>query len=1218
MHKLLSLVLSVSILTSSVAPALGQGGPITRGIAQGSRRQIVTLAEYQARSAQLSSQLARSIAQQTTLSANNVLQSQILSGNVKGLASQILQKPILLRAPILRNEFVALSLVPGAVTPAQRAQALKTYQTELKNTKKALAVSQTDLTSFLTYAKKHPLQQQVMAVRNLLADASSIGLLGSQKQAPILLDFYEQAKGSLFEDPAALITARGLLWMRAYDELGAFLEKNGQNPVLSGVKEYVQKYDLPVKFASVQESLSPAVNVNLAFFLNQGFMMPNRLHADASLQATEKWMSIKQDVMSVLKQNSVAPQAKQERVIPLIRRNEPQTTSTAIAKEESTLPEEFSIVPLMPGGFVQPTYVASVEKPVASTLTKEVSAPAAQPASSSSGIVYSGVPVFALANAFKQVAGWAKNFLKKGKQYDRSTFPVNVQSASGEIQETPLTFSIGESLSAAEYDRVVFREDPRFAKGYIVELHDHGKDPIRMDHFYMGLYSQDVGRLVKAAQQTDVELRLKLEHAADVSHETISKPVYSELTGEVLPLTVTVQLERPLWSRELRMAFSHWLEALGLPGTYSPSVLADAKLVLRENGELWMEPQGSTTLVPLPKKYYVRLPKNQTSNLVKMIPQLGNEPLNVVLSPTANRVNIVARDASLTNVSLGKTMGSIVNGSLGIAESNAKSLMFSINYVLPGFASLLTPILKKYGEKKLLALSLGMSVASGVLATLGGFYGFVEHMTLGPVQKGLFVSAMLLMSGASILKQLVSNMLIRANRGEVVLSNTAKQTAKVVEAPVQEQAHGFALIAKRAKEFFTNKSEQSLRDIALYNLSFVYKNIGTLAFLSAPFVIEHGVKALTGVSLGIDYSASFPLYAAYSTYVMWKILRSKLRDAYTAKTLIQSQQMVTNMLKTGGEILAAGPVTNAIIDDVARSFKDSLDALAFAHIKLDPSKEKKQLYKSTKELVLAQLEQNLVNQHHMSAPQAKELVEKVATSIKRQENNLGNMWKMMKAPGVPALTSAMTLATVHEFVISSSFSGTMKALISEGELANFLIAASLYVPFIIGRLGGNWISRRISKDSMYLFCSALSAVGTGIMATAGSSVSQTIAGAAIASLGVGNFFTQMYDYIMTKYPKQNRELSSILALTMGLGGLGAIPAGYFATQAGLGMPLDLLYAGGMLGVSLLLTPGMLKNSSIIKGLWEGVRAPVQKLINRIQNAFHRGGDEPPLVQNTAN
>ena len=1154
MNKLLSLVLSVSIFISSVTPALGQalGGNVARRFVAPKYSSRVTKTAF-------SNNLYRQILAKTTnVSVRNV-------------------------------QMAAL------------------YQNQLKHVQSLLRVPHTQLPSFLSAAQKTPNLKAIKDVRNVLNQASALGLVGSLEQAPTLLNFYKQAQGTVFEDTAALITARGLLRMQAYTQLGTFLAQNAKKPILGGVSAYVQARNLPVEIpAALKNATVPAENASLASFLGEGFL-PSRLHADPSAKATELWMEVTLPQEHPLAQ----PVFAQADVSAASQQLQPEIPAQAEAISKETLfSQDIHLVVPQPGGAVNSSYIKG-----------QSTARAVQPASktenastSSSGILYSGIPVFSVLNSSKKaLARLRKKITKKEEDFDRTLFPVSVQSAAGVETKAPVLFNIGKSLPSAEYDRVVFREDPRFENGYIIELHDHGKDPIRMDHFYMALYNQDLGRLVKAAQQTGISLRLKLEHTANVSYETVSKSIYSERTGKVLPLEVSVQLNRPLWSREMKQAFSHWLEAIGLPGTYSPNVLAEAKLVLRENGEIWMQPKGSSSLVPLPEEYYVRLPKNQVKNLVQMMSRLEGEPLNIVLSPTENRVNIVARDASLTNVSLGKTMGSIVNGSLGIAESHSKSLMFSINYVLPGFASLLTPVLKKYGEKNLLALSLGMSVSSGVLATLGGFYGFVENMTLDSVQKGLFVSAMLLMSGASILKQLVSNMLIRANRGEVTLSSASvKKAAAQVEDQTQQQAHGLALIAKRTKEFFTNKSEQSLRDIALYNLSFVYKNVGTLAFLSAPFIIEHAVKGLTGVDLGIDYSASFPLYAVYSSYVMWKILRSKLRDAYTAKNLIQSQQMIANMLKTGGEILATGPVNKAVIDDVARSFKDSLDALAFAHIKLDPSKGKKQLYNNTKEQVLAQLEQNLINQHQLSAEQAKDLVEKVAISIKKQENNLGNMWKMIKAPGVPALTTAMTLATVHEFVISSSFSGMMKGLISEGELANFLIAASLYIPFIVGRLGGNWVSRRISKDSMYLLCSALSAVGTGIMATAGGSVSQAITGAAVASLGVGNFFTQMYDYIMTKYPKHNRELSSILALTMGIGGLGAIPAGYFASQVGAGIPVDLLYAGGMLAASLVLTPGMLKNSSIVKGIADMVRIPWKSLKTRVKRFFHRDGDEPPL------
>ena len=1146
MRKLLSLVLSVSILASSITPAMGQalaGRSVAKGV-----RKTVTLADKRALT-KLNQNVARRVsAAQVRALPVSILQTRILQGNVKGLAADILKRPVAVRAPILRNEFVTLSLIPGAVTAAQRAQAVKAYQIQLKNTQQALKVSQIDLDSFLTYAKENLTDENVLAVQGVLADASALGLVGTKENAPVLIDFYKQAQGTVFEDVAALITARGLLRMQAYEELENWLNELEPKDILGGTISYIAQRQLPIAVKPADLNLHPtAVNKKLADFLKINFES-NRLHADPSMAATDQWVSL-----------------ESPRVVPAAQRIEQQKVA------------------------VQQTVKTPVREDVSAGVVQE--------------------------KASKRMNNIQK-LLKRGEEFDRKTFPVEVMDVAGQAQEVPVTFSIGGSLSAEGYDHVVFREDPGFENKYIIELHDHGKEPIKMGHFYMALYNNDVGALVKAAQKAGVKLRLKLEHTANVNYETITKPVYDK-EGNILPLEVSVQLGKPLWARELNQAFVHWMESsMGLTVNHSQNILRDAKLVLRNNGELWMQLEGSKTLTPLPQEYYVRLPKHQVQNIVSLLPAVEKgQSFNIILSPTSNRVNMVARDASLTNASLGKTMGSVVYNSLGVQKESAQAMMFVINYVMPGFASLMTPALKKSGEKNLLTLSLGMSVAAGVLATLGGFNGFVEGVTLGPVQKGLFIGALLLMSGASIIKQLVSNMLIRANRGEVVLTSTEKKTAQAI---VQERStvQGSALIAKRFKEFFTKKSEMSLRDLVLYNKGFVYKNVGTLLFLASPFLIEYGTLGLTGIDLGIDYSASFPLYAGYSSYVMWKVLRSKLRDAYTAKNLLQSQQMLSNMLKTGAKALAGQHVTKNTIDDVARSFKDSLDALAFAHIKVNPTQQKKQFYQEAKEHILADLENSLKKGHHMPATQAHELVEQVTASIKVQENNLGNMRKMLKAPGVGALATAMTLATVHEFGISNSFAGTMDHLI-QGELANFLMATSLYVPLIIGRLGGNWISRRISPDTMYLLCSALSAIGPAVMIGAGNSVPLIITGAAIASLGVGNFFTQMYDYIMNKYPKQNREISSILALTMGVAGLGAVPAGWITAEK-MGAPLDLWYAGAALAASLVLTPGMMKNSSIIKGVKQAVSQPWKKLKNNVKKWFNRGGNVPPVAEVSAN
>ncbi len=206
--------------------------------------------------------------------------------------------------------------------------------------------------------------------------------------------------------------------------------------------------------------------------------------------------------------------------------------------------------------------------------------------------------------------------------------------------------------------------------------------------------------------------------------------------------------------------------------------------------------------------------------------------------------------------------------------------------------------------------------------------------------------------------------------------------------------------------------------------------------------------------------------------------------------------------------------------------------------------------------------------------------------------SFASWWKVLKeAKGVKALSLAMTLASVHEFILSSSFAASINTLVPDGAYANFLVALCLYVPFIAGRLGGNVIGKRISSGSMYILCSALSAIGTAMMIANVGNLAPTMVGAIVASLGVGNFFTQMYDYIMQKHPKLQREISVILALTMAIAGLATLPASYLTS---ITKNLDLIYAGVCLGLSLVLTPGMMKDSTLFKF----VNTQVKKLFGK--------------------
>ncbi|WP_428053818.1 MFS transporter [Candidatus Avelusimicrobium stercoris] len=1250
MKTTLSLLLSFCILFSSVSPSLAQTLPVKAGKGIAKQGKVVGKivqkgvavpkvklpANAQVYSAgKRVGQMVPTLPSVTVVPNGSYLQvpSALISSKLTDLTSHhalsvgeltdglpgpiFAQTSPLARAAALRSLFVTFYL-HGNANLAQQAEAVKFYRTELEALSGSFAkLPKGDERSALLIAsnKSHASYKDVLDCNHALSDAAALGLVGTKADAPALINFYKKAVNSPFEKTAEVIAARGLLRQGAYDQLQELATLTGaKGPFWQDLSAVVQEKGLPVQINAVAGEAAPASS-DMARFLKLGCPQ-NVLNADISRKATQDWLELGASAPAAapvaVKAPAAAPAARQ------VEMPKVQLVGSDLVLSPTAVPTEGEVV-------TETTPAVTESKGSVEFLGRSDE-------NNNSGILYSGVPVFAIGKLFKKGAAWIKNrFNKKAPEpiyhepglHDATQIsevysnlrspeaPASADELMGAGEEGPVPVSekgfkltrvdekgierilpvnleISNRFRVKGYNRVAFALTPNFKHGYVAELRNQTQPPLRMAHFYMRLQADQVGSLVdlvRAAGMT--KFSLKLETRPDVVYQATTQQVTDAATGALLPLEVT------------------------LP---EKSVAHGEKVVLLPEGNLAL--QGTDGKIHNLSRFYVRLPKNQIGKFVQILRQSPTK-FNVSVHPTQNRADLIVRDASLTNVSLGKTMGPVVNGALDMDVSAANGMMFGINYVLPGLASLLTPVLKKYGEKNLMVLSLAMSTAAGALATAGGFYGFVEGMALSPVQKGLFITALFLMSGSSILKQLVSNLLIRANRGEVIL-NAAKDALKTAETEMTvAEKQGFAKMGERVKEFFTKKSEVSLKDIVLYNLSFVYKNVGTLAFLASPYLINHGIQLATGVDLGLDYSISFPIYAGYSGWVAWKVWRAKLRDAYSAKNLEQSQKMLQGTLDAGAKVLgeAKGEVSSLMIDDVARGFKDSLDAWVFANVKMDSSKKSGDLYKGAKKELFAGLEKQLSEQYNIPADRMNSLVHKVKHSVAVQENTIGNMGKMLKAPGVAALASAMTLATIHEFVISSSFATSMKSLISQGEFANFLIACSLYLPFIVGRLGGNVVSRRISPDTMYILCSGLSALGTGIMATAGDSVTQTIAGAAVASLGVGNFFTQMYDYIMNRYPKQNRELSSILALTMAIGGLGAIPAGYFASMGGVGVPMDLLYAGTMLGASLLLTPGMMRNSSLVKGM----KYEAGRLWKKVKGVFKRGdkGATPTGLDNAA-
>ena len=93
--------------------------------------------------------------------------------------------------------------------------------------------------------------------------------------------------------------------------------------------------------------------------------------------------------------------------------------------------------------------------------------------------------------------------------------------------------------------------------------------------------------------------------------------------------------------------------------------------------------------------------------------------------------------------------------------------MMVINYVIPGLASFLNPLLRRMGEKRLSVIAGIMTSLSNFMPPLVGFYGIAHEHAVGKVVAGVIITAFILRSAASVLQQVTSNMLVAANNGKI-------------------------------------------------------------------------------------------------------------------------------------------------------------------------------------------------------------------------------------------------------------------------------------------------------------------------------------------------------------------------------------------------------------------------------------------------------------------
>lgn len=321
------------------------------------------------------------------------------------------------------------------------------------------------------------------------------------------------------------------------------------------------------------------------------------------------------------------------------------------------------------------------------------------------------------------------------------------------------------------------------------------------------------------------------------------------------------------------------------------------------------------------------------------------------------------------------------------------------------------------------------------------------------------------------------------------------------------------------------------------------------------FLVAPSALNYAGRAFGMDFNfgwdVSLPLYAAYSAYAGYRVHRTNLRD-------------------------------NIIID----------------HIKNDV--------------------------YQMASAGDETEAAAIAAESAKQENKK-SYWQdikevfdiMLHKEGVMSVVVGMSLATAHELSVSSAFSSTLYQIIPDGDMATVMVIGVLYGSLMFGRLLGNITTTRISSGTSYLVYSSLSGLGTagilaGIMADIPSLI---VSSGVIASIGMGNYFSQMFAYIIRKHPELQSQISQGMSFTMPIAVGLSMPITYLNDW--LNVPYARVMASlAMLVASMIATNKMLDNSTLYKFIKQEFKEASDYVVGLYKDKIKGGkdkGEEPPTT-----
>lgn len=303
----------------------------------------------------------------------------------KGASSPALMRSIFAVSPasertaLLQNEFLTLTLERGTpVTEPQASAALKTYRVDLLQKKDAFK----ELAAFSSVKQLAAAKPQA-AVRAMeaLADVSGIGFYGATEDAPVLLSVYEAAAGTVLEPVAFTAVSRALLSLKAYDAFEKLLASAKPTEALEQTVLFARAGGVPVSVPAPERAEAVSDLAVLEDLVRRVCVL-NVRHLDFSANASHSWAAL------------------------AVRR----TPSGVRPGQTAAVPVH--PIEVKPAPSLQVEGPAVVEAEGKASLTADgLAAPSArsygfltrtEPASASSGVLYSGLPVMEWGRRIKK------------------------------------------------------------------------------------------------------------------------------------------------------------------------------------------------------------------------------------------------------------------------------------------------------------------------------------------------------------------------------------------------------------------------------------------------------------------------------------------------------------------------------------------------------------------------------------------------------------------------------------------------------------------------------------------------------------------------------------------------------------------------------------------------------------------------------------------------